>query len=84
MIRYYKELQNNLANNLAQGEGWTPPNKTDTSTIIKHTESFKPAKSHYRRKHAPNRRYLSSDLSKLQMYEDFKKKHPDIACSYDV
>ena len=41
----------------------TPPNKIDTDIIVKHIESYQPAVSHYRREHAPNRRYLEPHLT---------------------
>ena len=36
-------------------------------------ESYNPQISHYRRQHAPNRRYLSPDISIAQMHKDFAK-----------
>ena len=36
----------------------TPPNKLDDNVIISHINSFNPQISHYRREHAPLRRYL--------------------------
>lgn len=56
--------------------------KIDRSIIREHIESFKPTISHYRREHAPNRRYLPSDITIVIMYNDFKEKHPTINFSY--
>lgn len=52
--------------------------------IEEHIESFNPETSHYRREHAPRRRYLPSDLSVVAMYENFCAKHPDNICSYNT
>ena len=66
------------------GRGRAPaPNKIDRAVIINHIESYHPCVSHYRRKHAPNRRYLPSDISIHSMHVDFKSRHGDI-CSYDL
>lgn len=56
--------------------------KIDRAIIRQHIESFNPTISHYRREHAPNRRYLPSDVSIVMMYNDFKAKHPAINFSY--
>lgn len=42
-----------------------------------HVESYHPYISHYRRSHAPNRRYLSSEITIKKMVDDFVKKHPE-------
>jgi len=62
----------------------TPGNKIDHSPIIEHIESFKPSISHYRREHAPNRRYLPSDITCQFMYTDYKEKHSDSKCCYET
>lgn len=62
----------------------TPHNKVDHEIIKKHIECYEPSISHYRREHAPNRRYLPSDMSVVKMHEDFVKKYPDFKCSYDL
>lgn len=46
--------------------------------IDEHIESFHPAVSHYRRAHAPNRRYLSPELTVRDMHSLFKELHPHI------
>lgn len=56
--------------------------KIDRAIIREHIESFNPSISHYRREHAPNRRYLPSDVTIVMMYNDFKAKHPTINFSY--
>lgn len=53
------------------------------STIKNHIESFHPEISHYRREHAPNKRYLPRELSISFMYEDYLSKHPELKCSYE-
>lgn len=45
--------------------------------------SFNPSVSHYRREHAPNRKYLPSDLSEKYMFEQYQKSHePGLQVSY--
>ena len=39
--------------------------------IRKHIWTFKPIKHHYRYEHAPNRYYLSADVTVTSMYHDF-------------
>lgn len=45
--------------------------------IKAHVETFHPEASHYRRVHAPNRRYLPNDFTIKFLWEDFKSNHPD-------
>lgn len=62
------------------------PRKIDNRLIIDHINSFHPAISHYRREHAPNRKYLPSDLNVRDMHKDFCEKHncsPENCVSYD-
>lgn len=58
--------------------------KVDRDVIKAHVEAFNPAVSHYRREHAPHKRYLPSDLSIQLLFSDFREKHPDFVCSYEV
>lgn len=58
--------------------------KIDRVIVRTHIESFNPCISHYRREHAPNRRYLPSDISVKKMHEDFIEKCPDHRCSYEL
>lgn len=58
--------------------------KIDRSDIIQHINSFGPSISHYRREHAPNRKYLPSDINITLMYKDFKNKYPDTNFSYEL
>lgn len=51
--------------------------KIDHELIQRHIESFRPTISHYRREHAPNKRYLSSEVTIQFMFNDFLEKHPD-------
>ena len=48
-----------------------PVNKIDLTPIYEHIESFNPTISHYRREHAPNRRYLPTDINVQMMFNDF-------------
>lgn len=58
--------------------------KIDRSHIIDHINSFGPTISHYRREHAPNRKYLPSDINIKLMHVDFLKKYPNIHISYEL
>nr|CAI5819387.1 unnamed protein product [Callosobruchus analis] len=49
---------------------YAPINKIVETPIRNHINSFNPKAPHYRRSHAPNRKYLPADLSITQMYED--------------
>jgi hypothetical protein len=42
--------------------------------VIDHNESFNPTILHYRREHAPNIRYLPSDVTITFMHQHFKEK----------
>lgn len=61
-----------------------PTNKVNRKVIEDHIESFGPVISHYRREHAPNRRYLPGDITIKEMHEQFLKKHTRITCSYEL
>lgn len=52
-----------------------PSNKIPSTPIKEHINFFNPKPSHYRRSHAPNRKYLPPDLTIKYMYEDFKENH---------
>lgn len=58
--------------------------KKNLDLIESHILSFKPRLSHYRRYHAPNRRYLPPDLSIKYMHEDFNLKHPNHKIVYET
>ncbi|KAK7169041.1 hypothetical protein R3I93_005136 [Phoxinus phoxinus] len=60
----------------------TPGNKLDLQPLLDHIESFHPSVSHYRREHAPHRRYLPSDISIKLMYADWLEKGN--RCSYET
>ncbi|KAL0860407.1 hypothetical protein ABMA27_009801 [Loxostege sticticalis] len=51
------------------------PKKINNDVITQHIESFNPTISHYRREHAPNKKYLPSDLTVRAMYDDFCDKY---------
>ena len=60
------------------------PKKIDRSIIINHIESYNPSIAHYRREHAPNRRYLPNDVTIQRMYDDFIRAENSCDCSYDL
>ena len=53
-------------------------------SIIDHIESYHPSVSHYRRKHAPLRRYIPSGMAVAEMYSNYKEKHPDEKLCYEL
>lgn len=60
-------------------------NKSTMGDLIdQHIEAFNPIISHYRREHAPNRRYLPSDLTIAAMYKDFTAKYAEGTVSYEL
>lgn len=60
------------------------PQKIDRQPIIDHVNMFNPTLSHYRREHAPNKKYLPSDVTIQLMWSDFKNKNQDIHVSYEL
>lgn len=67
---------------LPKGGGKLP--KFNKNVINEHISSFNPSISHYRREHAPNRRYLPNDISVQVMFKDFQEKYTDFNCSYEL
>ncbi|KAG5880621.1 hypothetical protein JTB14_020654 [Gonioctena quinquepunctata] len=61
-----------------------PTSKLDHKKIRLHIESFNPSISHYRREHAPDRRYLPEDINIKFMWNDYNNKNKNDQCSYDV
>ena len=64
-----------------------PSNKLsdqEKSLIALHIESYHPAVSHYRREHAPLRRYLPPEITIRDMHQDFIAKYPGHKCSYEI
>lgn len=57
--------------------------KFDQSIVIDHIMSFHPETSHYRREHAPFRKYLPSDVTITKIQKFFLEDHPNNPCSYD-
>ena len=53
------------------------------SQIKTHIESYHPSISHYRREHAPFRRYISPEISVTDMHKDYVSKYPQNPCSYE-
>lgn len=56
----------------------------DRNLLNQHIESFNPLEPHYRREHAPLRRYLPSDINKTQMHKHFCETYPDRQVSYSL
>lgn len=59
-----------------------PKHKLDIatkSTIAEHVESFHPIISHYRRVHAPNRRYLPADITIKIMHADYNLNFEEVS-----
>ena len=54
----------------------------DKESIKAHIESYHPALPHYRRAHAPNRRYLPSELTIKEMHANYNKKYKGSMISY--
>lgn len=52
-----------------------PKHKIDHALVYDHVETYNPSISHYRREHAPNRRYLPLDITIKDMWESFNTKH---------
>ncbi|KAF0690079.1 Uncharacterized protein FWK35_00037667, partial [Aphis craccivora] len=50
--------------------------------VMDHIESFNPTISHYRREHAPNIRYLPSDVTITFMHQHFIEKFPELDRNY--
>jgi len=82
-----KNVVSQLAPTADQRGRHKPLNKLsdETMKIIKdHIESFHPSISHYRREHAPLRRYLPPELTIREMFNDFVAKHQPTAISYET
>jgi len=60
----------------------TPSNKMDVTEIRQRILFFYSQVSHYRREHAPERRYLPNDLTIRSMHDDYLEKSSDNSCSY--
>jgi hypothetical protein len=58
------------------------PKIVDEKLVVKHIESFKPMIHHYRRQHAPLRRYLDNDLNVTKLHEDYNSQHSESKISY--
>ena len=58
--------------------------RLDHKQICDYIESFNPGISHYRREHAPQRRYLPSEITIKAMHGDFLEKYLDSHCSYNL
>lgn len=56
----------------------------DKDLLTKHVNSFNPCVHHYRRAHAPNKKYLPSDITIKMMHEDFIKMNPGVKCCFET
>jgi hypothetical protein len=75
--------------NALKGDGIAPPvdqrgrhvpgNRVDHEAIQAHIERFHPMEPHYRIAHAPNRRYLTSDVNITLMHSLFVQDHFKVA-----
>lgn len=70
--------------NKTDSRGTKEKPKINRDIITAHVEMFHPSVSHYRREHAPNKRYLPSDITLKFMHNHFNEIHPDIKCGYDT
>lgn len=84
IVRVMNNIQTSGVPSSSDQRGKAPKSKIDRDLLNAHVESFKPNVSHYRREHAPNRKYLPSDLTITAMHKDFQKSHPDVKCSYEL
>lgn len=71
-------------NDKRDGRNLTNSHAIDRTLITAHIESFNPCVHHYRRVHAPNKRYLPSDLTINDMYQNFKDTYSDFKCSLET
>ncbi|XP_053607993.1 uncharacterized protein LOC128673864 [Plodia interpunctella] len=58
--------------------------RIDRDILTSHVESFHPLELHYRREHAPLRRYLPCDVTIKLMHKDFCEKNPSQKVSYEL
>lgn len=65
-----------------RGRHYNRPHRMNVEDVSAHVESFNPCISHYRREHAPKRRYLPSDISIKSMYEDYISHEPEKPITY--
>ncbi|KAG5862079.1 hypothetical protein JTB14_024279 [Gonioctena quinquepunctata] len=79
-----KKTPNNQLYPQADRRTQSAKKKIDYDSVDAHIESFQPSISRYRREHAPNRRYLPSDISISVMFETFKSQYPDMKVSYEA
>jgi hypothetical protein len=57
-------------------------NKGDEEQIREHIASYKPCAPHYRRAHAPHRRYLPTELSGAEMHRQYNELYPQAQVSH--
>ncbi|KAJ8677726.1 hypothetical protein QAD02_013513 [Eretmocerus hayati] len=63
---------------------WTRKDTVEMNEKIQeHVMKFEPSISHYRRENSPFRLYLSSDLSRVLLFNGFRDEYPTFRCSYE-
>lgn len=61
-----------------------PANKKNKSLVKDHIYKYGPKPSHYRREHAPKRKYLPADLTIKSMHADYNSSQPnEMTVSYE-
>lgn len=84
LLTLLRKTENNVITPEPEKRGHkSPKNKIDLEPVVAHIEKFHPTTSHYRREHAPNARYLPSDVNATIMHKDFCEKHPNLQVSLD-
>ena len=89
-LRTLRYTSNSVLQSSSAGDMFAPKDKSGIrkplhatpdhtlAVIDEHIESFHLSVSHYRREHAPNRRYLSPELTIREMHSLFKEQHPHL------
>ena len=89
MSHFKSKMKNNGLSLTEDKRGQSTREKATTMKVIseskirQHIESFNPLVSHYRLINAPNRRYLTPDLSVKILWKDFIEKNNNSKVSYE-
>ena len=80
-------LVGNVITVMTDRRGKHDPSNKFSDTVVEqiknHIESYHPSISHYRREHAPFRRYISPEISVRDMHQDYAARYPQHHCSYE-
>ena len=80
-------LGGNVITVMTDRRGKHDPSNKFSDTVVEqiknHIESYHPSISHYRREHAPFRRYISPEISVRDMHQDYAARYPQHHCSYE-